>query len=339
MKVAVLRFSALGDVAMTVPVVGSVARQHPHVRFVIVTQPWLCKLYEGVAINVTVHPCEPHGKHRGVLGMWRLAQELKSEGADAVADLHDVLRTKMLRTFLKLSGLRVKHIDKGRAEKRRLVREGWKACPPLRPQTERYADVFRALGMDCLVDFKPIVLPTLPGLPDKPLDERWIGVAPAAAHDSKVYPSQCLREALEMVAKQGKVRLFFFGREESVKADAAYLADRIPGPVHLASDFAHGLREELQLMQRFDAMVSMDSGNMHLASLVGIPVLSIWGATHPYMGFLGYGQKEEYCIQSERSCRPCTAYGAHPRCTAPYPCLEDLTPELVARRVCQAIHV
>lgn len=336
MKAAVIRFSALGDVAMTVPVVWSAAMRNPQVQFTVVTQPWLCALYEGLAPNVTTHPCQPHGKHKGIRGMWRLARELKAEGIDTVIDIHDVLRTKLLRRILKMMGCHVQSIDKGRAEKRQLVRKGWTKCAPLRQQTERYADVFRTLGLDCALDFTGLpTLPPLAALPSKADGERWIGVAPTAAHASKTYPENRLNEALRLVMEKGNKRLFFFGTEDSVKQCAARLAADFPDRIHHASAFAHGLREELSLMQRLDTMLSMDSGNMHLASLVGLRTVSIWGATHPAMGFLGHGQQLSDCLQSSRACRPCTAYGAKPRCQAPYPCLTDITPAEVAALILQ----
>ena len=333
MRTAVLRLSALGDVAMAVPVVWSAAVRNPQVQFTVVTQPWLCALYEGLAPNVTTHPCHPHAKHKGMRGMWRLARELKARGVDTVADIHDVLRTMLLRRMLGLMGCRVRHIDKGRAEKRRLLRRGWTACNPLRHQTERYADVFRALDLDCTLDFR--TLPNLQPLaaPPKPRDARWIGVAPAAAHASKTYPEERLHEALRLVLRHPHTALFLFGREDSVKQFADRLHAEFPHRVHHATEFANGLREELRLMQRLDAMLSMDSGNMHLASLVGLRTVSIWGATHPAMGFLGYGGRLSDCLQSPRPCRPCTAYGAHPRCPLPYPCLTDITPCEVAEHV------
>lgn len=74
----------------------------------------------------------------------------------------------------------------------------------------------------------------------------------------------------------------------------------------------HGLREELILMSNLDVMVSMDSANMHLASLTGTPVVSVWGATHPYAGFLGCNQKEENAVQVSMPCRPCSIFGNKP---------------------------
>lgn len=333
MKVAVLRFSALGDVAMTVPVLWSAARQNAGAEFVVVTRRPFCALYEDLAANISTYGCDLHSTHQGILGMWRLAGELKALGVDTVADLHDVLRTKMLRFFMRLHGCRVSRINKGRAEKRLLVKNGWKRSEPLRPQTERYADVFRHLGLRCEPAFDKLPLPRADGLPQKPDGARWIGVAPAAAHTAKAYPAERLHTALVSLLEEPGVSLFFFGIEQSVKAEAESLAKQYSGRVFHASQFARGLRAELALMGRLDVMLTMDSANMHLAALVGLKTFSIWGATHPWAGFLGYGQSETDCIQSPRDCRPCTIYGAHPRCKAPYPCLQDITPEAVRKSV------
>ena len=331
MRIAFIRLSALGDVAMTVPVVCSAARQYPDVEFVVVTQAWLGVLYEDIAPNVSIHPVHLHDLHKGWCGLWRLARELRADGVMAVADAHDVLRTKFLRLLLRLWGCRVVSIGKGRSERRRLIRLGAEAFgKPRRHQTERYADVLRRLGLDVQLTFTKLQLPPLDVLPAKPASARWIGVAPTAAHASKIYSSHLLLAALRLVMAHDGVRLFFFGREASVAAMAAQLETAFPQRVALASDYAKGLRDELRLMQGLDVMLSMDSGNMHLASIVGTPVVSIWGATHPSMGFLGYGQPLSLCLQSSRVCRPCTAYGARPRCHSPYPCLEDIQPEQVA---------
>jgi ADP-heptose:LPS heptosyltransferase len=77
----------------------------------------------------------------------------------------------------------------------------------------------------------------------------------------------------------------------------------------------------------------MDSSNMHLASLTGIPVVSIWGATHPYAGFLGYGQTEENAIQLNLECRPCSIYGQKPCLRGDYACIQNITPQTIVDKV------
>ena len=77
----------------------------------------------------------------------------------------------------------------------------------------------------------------------------------------------------------------------------------------------------------------MDSANMHLASLTGIPVVSIWGATHPYAGFMGWGQSLDNAIQLDMDCRPCSIFGQKPCRLGDYPCLNNIKPETVVEKI------
>ena len=94
-----------------------------------------------------------------------------------------------------------------------------------------------------------------------------------------------------------------------------------------------GIDKELILMSHLDVMLSMDSSNMHLASLVGTPVVSVWGATHPYAGFMGWGQSESNAVMIDMPCRPCSIYGNKICTKGDYPCLTGITPEQIAGRV------
>ncbi|MEG0191459.1 MAG: glycosyltransferase family 9 protein, partial [Lachnospiraceae bacterium] len=82
-----------------------------------------------------------------------------------------------------------------------------------------------------------------------------------------------------------------------------------------------------------DVMLSMDSANMHLASLVGIPVVSVWGATHPYAGFMGWKQQPDHTVQVDLSCRPCSVYGQKPCFRGDYACLMQITPRQVIEKI------
>ena len=92
------------------------------------------------------------------------------------------------------------------------------------------------------------------------------------------------------------------------------------------------LGEELELMRGLRVMVTMDSANMHLASLVGTRVVSIWGATHPDAGFMGYGQSQNDCMQRDLPCRPCSIYGKKKCKFGDYRCMA-ITPEEIVGKV------
>jgi len=97
------------------------------------------------------------------------------------------------------------------------------------------------------------------------------------------------------------------------------------------------LKEELILMSHLDVMLSMDSANMHLASLTATPVVSVWGATHPCAGFMGWRQPEENAIQATLDCRPCSIYGQKTCRRGDYACLNMIKPETIAERIDQIL--
>jgi len=91
------------------------------------------------------------------------------------------------------------------------------------------------------------------------------------------------------------------------------------------------LVEELQFISGLDVMLSMDSAGMHLASLCNVPCVSIWGATHPYSGFVGFGQENNPQIQLDLPCRPCSVYGNKSCRYKDYRCLFSIEIEKVVK--------
>ena len=96
--------------------------------------------------------------------------------------------------------------------------------------------------------------------------------------------------------------------------------------------------QELIIMSHLDVMLSMDSANMHLASLTATPVVSVWGATHPYAGFMGFRQKEENAVQIDLECRPCSIFGQKPCQRGDYACMNNIPPERITERIISIIN-
>ena len=90
-------------------------------------------------------------------------------------------------------------------------------------------------------------------------------------------------------------------------------------------------------MSWLDAMVSMDSANMHLASLVHTPVVSIWGPTHPYCGFSGWHQSPDLAVQLDISCRPCSVFGNKECYIGDFRCMRSISPQMIIDKVTKLI--
>ena len=340
--ILVIRLSALGDVAMTIPVIYSVARTYPNIAFTVLTQAVASKLFIQAPENVSVVVADVKGRHAGISGLWRLFQELRRRHVDAVADLHDVLRSKWLRFCFSVSGTTCVVIDKGRAEKRRLTSRTHKQFRPLKSSFARYEEVFVRLGLTFVPHFTSLYgdkkgATTLFSeiVPDKAENEIWIGVAPFAKHKGKIYPVGQMEQAVAHLADKENCRLFLFGGgDEEIQVFNRWKS-RYPGIISMGGK--HGFEKELALISHLDVMITMDSANMHLASLVGVRVVSVWGATHPYAGFLGWNQSASDALGVELPCRPCSVFGNKPCFRGDYACMGQLPPESIVQKVEQLL--
>lgn len=338
--VLIARFSAIGDVAMSVPVVYSVCRSNPDTRFVYITRPTMTGLMLNAPDNLTVVGVDVKQEYAGVKGLRRLFHRLKREyGFDVFADLHDVLRTKVLGALCRLHGIPVRVIDKGRARKRALTRRRNKVMLPLLSSRARYREVFYRIGLAVEERFDSLFGPD--GAPaeayaaisgPKRAGERWIAVAPFAKHEGKIYPPELMEKAVAEMAAWPDTRIFLLGGDGRERETLDGWASRIHGVTSLAGKKC-GFPAELALMSHADVMVSMDSANMHLASIVGTPVVSVWGATHPYCGFKGWKQQEGDIVQLSMTCRPCSVFGDKPCLYGDYHCLRGIPPGLIVRKV------
>lgn len=339
-NVLIARFSALGDVAMTVPVVYSVCEAHPHTRFIMLTQPVASSLFVNRPANLTVIGVDVKKKYRGVKGIYRLYSDMKEQyDIDVFIDLHDVLRTWILGMFCTFGVVPVKRIDKGRSGKRALTRRYNKRMFPLISQRERYREVFYRAGFVFNETFKSLFGGKKPEpevfseiTTPKKDGERWIAIAPFAKHPGKIYPPHLMRKVVDEVASWDGVKVFLFGggaEEQKVLAewDAAH-----ENVTSLAVK-RYGFPVELSLLSHCDVMVSMDSANMHLASLVCLPVVSIWGATHPYCGFMGWHQDQRDTVQLNMLCRPCSVFGNKPCRYKDFFCLNGIAPSLIITHI------
>lgn len=293
----VIRLSALGDVALLVPVIRVVTATYPNLKLTVLTKKFFAPLFDGIP-NVEVFEADVTGMHSGVIGLSRLAKELRDLEIDAVADVHDVLRSNILKSVFYFYGIPVKQIDKGRSDKKALTADNNKVFKPLKPTYHRYADVFADLGYPVNLDEhkfpeKQKLSPNTREITGQNLN-KWLGVAPFAQHNSKVYPIDLMEKVLEKINEEGKTEIFLFGGGKAEKEKLEALANKF----NLVRSVAGKLtfKEELALMSNLDGMLSMDSGNAHLAAMLGIPVVSLWGVTHPYTGFKAFGQPMENCL-------------------------------------------
>ncbi len=332
--VLITRFSALGDVAMTIPIIYPVCKANPKVNFVFVTRKASEGMFVNKPSNLIVLGIELNN-YKGLRGPMKLAQNLNHRyHFDAMADLHDVIRTKIMALQLEFHGVTVSIIDKGRKEKKKLT--SGKSKQPVISTHARYKGVFSKLGLKTGEEFTSIFdhgeVPKSSIIPPKVKGDRWIAIAPFAKLKSKMYPLEQMKLVINELSRWEKCYIFLMGGgdEDREALDQIMLKySNVMSLPHIKHTFA----DEISLLAQCNVMVTMDSANMHLASLVGLPVVSVWGATHPACGFLGWHQALRDTVQLDLECRPCSVYGKKKCRFGDYHCMRDISPELIIDKV------
>ena len=319
-RILAYRFSAFGDVAMTVPVFKEFLEQNPDVEIIIVSRENFESLFSDIQ-NVTFKGINLD-EYKGFFGLRKLAKELLEEfKPDLVANLHDVIRTKVLDKIYKNKGLKVFKINKGKEEKDQLTDVWNPNKKQLKRTTERYADVFREMGFTLELSHQ---------LRPQTNEKSGIGFAPFAQHQGKMMPLEKSFELAKILAQKHTVYFFGGGAEETETLQA--WENQIPNTKNIAGKLT--LSEELKKISELELMISMDSANMHLASLVGTRCISVWGSTHHYAGFLGYGQSENDIVQvSDLTCRPCSVFGDKECYRGDWACLEELQVTKIVEKI------
>ncbi len=306
--------SAMGDVAMTVPVIRAVVSQNPEVKITVVSRPFFMPFFDGIP-NVNFFAVDVKGRHKGFLGLLRLYSDLKQLNIDAVADLHSVLRSQILRNLFALSGKKVAFTNKGRVEKRALTRTENKIFKPVKTMVERHVDTFKKIGFS--IDLSQPKFPNKANLSSEILKitgdkstQKWIGIAPFAQYESKIYPQDLIQEVIDNLAQNQTYKIFLLGGGKNEIKLLTTLAKNKENVIIVAGKLSFD--QELELISNLDVMLSMDSGNAHIAAMLGIKVITLWGATHPFAGFAPFNQPLENCLVSDREkfpLLPTSVYG------------------------------
>ncbi|WP_297332783.1 glycosyltransferase family 9 protein [Flavobacterium sp.] len=303
--ILVIRLSAMGDVAIMVPVLRALTAQHKKVRVTVVSRSFFKPFFNGIK-NVNFFAAEPNGKHKGFGGLLRLFSDLKKLHVTHVADLHNVLRSKVISMLFRLRGKQVATLDKARAQRAALVRPNNKVFKPLLPVVGRYAEVFEKLGYP--VDLSKIEFPEKQHFTADvlaitgPQKGNWIGIAPFAKHRSKIYPKDLMQQVIDGLAKEPGNKIFLFGAGSQETDKLESFAQDKENVLVVAGKMS--FKQELQLISNLDVMLSMDSGNAHIAAMYGVNVVTLWGATHPFAGFAPFNQPEANTLTADRKQYP-----------------------------------
>lgn len=335
-KVLITRFSALGDVALLVPIVASLSARYTNYDFYVLTRKPFAPLFNNIGDNIYTIPVNLNIDYKGFWGIFKLIKLLSPMKFTHLVDQHDVFRTKVIRKVLRLRGIPCSYIHKGRQDKKQMI-ESKKLFPPLKTSIQRYIDTFHPMGFLANADLDHIYRTASKGNNPIHLIARdktgfWVGIAPFSKHQGKVYPIDKMEKIVEHYSQVNHISVFLFGGGHEEKEILDTWVKRYPHVINMAGMF--DLEKEVQFISYLDVMLSMDSANMHLASLVNVPVVSIWGATHPSLGFYGWKQDLTNAVQIDLKCRPCSVFGNKPCANSvQYECMQQIVQSQIIEKI------
>jgi lipopolysaccharide heptosyltransferase II len=267
-----------------------------------------------------------------------LAAELRSHRFTHLLDLHSSLRSRALRL---LAPGNWTSYPKHRIARAILIHTKRNMYRDSRPVAERYFSAARELDVKpdggrpdlfCSPAAERRVLEWLQqaGVPEM---IRPVAIAPGAAHATKRWPLEHWQELTRRLVRQGGHVVVIGGRDDAPLGSE--LARTAPSQVFNAVG-QFQLQETGALLKRASAVVSGDTGVMHMATAVGVPVVALFGPTVRPFGFFPY-TNQALVLELALGCRPCTSKGG-PRCPlGHHRCLRDITPELVHEALCRTV--
>ena len=338
-NVLVMRLSVLGNVAMTIPVLYPVCKANPDTRFIMLTKRWPASMFHDRPANLKVVDFDVKEKHHGLFGLLKLARQLYHlYDIDAVADLHNVSGTWIIDAYMRLHGAKIARFDREKSKRKALTTH--RTNEPLTPVHERYRNVFRQLGFETPDNFTHLYdgrdWPVSPIVLEKEEGQRWIAISPFSSHTNKSYPLDQMEKVIAELTKHENYWIFLMGGGKAEKIALRGIARKYKNVISMA-EVKHKFIDEYALFAKCDLMLTMESANMHLASLVDLQAMTIWGPTSPDCGYLGYNQIVEDDIQLDMDCRPCSINGDKPCKYGDYRCLKNISPEYIAQHVVEAV--
>ncbi|MEP6573583.1 MAG: lipopolysaccharide heptosyltransferase II [Gemmatimonadota bacterium] len=325
LRILAVRFSSIGDILLTTPLLRTLRHRHPAAEIVALTKRIYAPLLSDNPHLSRLLVLEPGASLAG------LAATMRAGRFTHILDLHGNLRTAALRL---LAPGPWRGYSKHRLARAILIRTKRNTYADSLPVAERYFEA--AAGLDVHPDGGPPELHLAPAAGS--MADRWllekglhpgeplVALAPGAAHATKRWPAPEWAALARQLSASG-MRPVLVGGPGDVALASTIASQSGIGIVNAAGAF--DLQGTGALIRRTQGLVSGDTGVMHMATAVGTPVVALFGPTVKEFGFLPYNGKS-WVVQRDLDCRPCSAMGSERCPLGHHHCMRQITVEAVA---------
>ena len=278
---------------------------------------------------------DPKEKHQGISGFLKLIQELKAFEFDLVVDLHANLRSFIIRHLLKAK-VKIKY-DKRWLARFLLVHFKYIKVKPVHT-VDSYWGALKKIGVNSSEKGPEIFLDQegenflkyflIEKNTEK--DDIVVGIHPGARWETKRWNEEKFNQVCQILNQKPKVKIILFGDQKdqevidrmNLQAEDQKLFKAVNLP----------LNKFMSLVGRCDCFITNDSGPMHIASALGVPVVAIFGPTHPKLGFSPLGP-ENIVLTANVKCSPCSLHGEKRCHKKSRLCMDLIQPEMVVDSV------
>jgi ADP-heptose:LPS heptosyltransferase len=310
MKILVIRFSSMGDIIYTTPVVRCLKKQLPDAEVHFITKPAFKYIYDNNPYVDKLLLLKP--------SLSETIRDIEAEGYDHIVDLHNNLRTAIikLRTRIPSSTYHKQTILKWLSLKLNL-----KLVPPVH-LVDRYMKAVKILGVkndDQPIDYYIKAEHQLDKLLPSSHQRGFVAFIIGATHFTKRMPN----DKIISICKEIDLPVVLLGGND-VKANGNEIAVAIGGKVYNACGIT-SLDESVFLVSKADKVIGFDTGLTHIAEAFDRPIVSVWGGTVPeLLGVQPYKVKEVLVSGVDLECRPCSKFGL-PACPlGHFKCMRDI---------------
>lgn len=315
MKILVIRFSSIGDIVLTSPVLRSLKAQLPDAEIHVLTKK---RFYNLLEFNPAVSTVIPFSD-----GLFRLITKLRQEKYDLIVDLHHNLRSFAVKFGL---GVPSFSFDKLNFEKWILVRFKKNLLPDLHI-VDRYLEAVAPLGVyndGQGLAFYPCSCeePEKNAIPEAFWNKPYVLASIGGTHATKRMPVKKWLELLQPI----EAPLIISGGKEDQESAAELVAGlQGLGKITFNACGAFTLGGTAYLIKESALVISHDTGLMHIAAAYQRPVLAIWGNTVPEFGMYPYKTPFLNLEVRDLACRPCSKIGFAACPQGHFRCMNDQT--------------
>lgn len=307
-RILIIRFSSIGDIILTTPVVRVLRAKYPEADIRFVTKPQFAELVDS----------NPHlnGVFKLEAGIKDLANELKVFNPDLVVDLHHNLRTRILKTIV---GGKWLSFNKLNVEKWLTVNLKLNRLPDIHI-VERYLETVKLLGVEADGKGLDFFFPKGFKSPETPVgfENGFVAVVVGAKFKTKQLPENKLVELCDGLKKPV---MLIGGPEDKELADA--ICSNSNGQLHNGCG-VYSIAQSAWMLKQADVVITHDTGMMHIAAAFNKKIVSIWGNTIPEFGMSPYLTDESYLSEvSDLNCRPCSKIGYAKCPKGHFKCMEE----------------